>query len=126
MNLSDPWRNLPNKTAYHVPQFARRPMQVGLVANDWNLAPSLPNSVTFDGFMLDLTSSELSLQIKNNGDDSVTVSWPADPTSQLWFTPRLDSADWQPVVGTPVLGSNGRYSLTVPILGSGQYFRLRN
>jgi regulation of enolase protein 1 (concanavalin A-like superfamily) len=126
MNLSDPWRNLPAKTIYHVPQFAGQPMQVGLMAGDWNLAPSLPNSVTFDGFMLDLMSSELSLQIRNNGDGSVTVSWPADPNSQLWSTPSLDSPNWQPVGGTPTLGNNGRYSLSVPILVGRQYFHLRN
>ncbi len=126
LNLTDPWRNLPLKTVYHVPQFAGRPMQVGLMAGPWNFAPAPPNTVAFDGFMLDLTTSELSLQISDNHDDTVIVSWPADPDSVLQSTPTLVPPDWQPVVGTPALGSDGRFHLSVPMTEGAQYYRLRN
>ena len=126
LNLSDPWRNLPVKPVYHVPQFAGRPMQVGLMAEDWNLAPAPPNSVGFDGFMLDLTTSELSLQASDNGDGTVTVSWPADPNSVLLSSSTLSTPNWQPVGGTPALGNDGRFRLSVPIADGGEYFRLRN
>jgi hypothetical protein len=126
LNLTDPWQNLPFKTVYQVPQFAGRPMQVGLMAGDWNLAPAPPNSVGFDGFMLDLTTSELSLRVNYNNDGTVTVSWPADADSELQFSPALDNANWQRVPGTRVLGNDGRFQLSVPVAEGGEYFRLRN
>jgi hypothetical protein len=126
LNLSDPWRNLPLKTVYQVPQFAGRPMQVGLMAGDWNLSPAPPNSVGFDGFMLDLTTSELSLRLSTNGSATLTVSWPADPNSVLQSSASLDAPNWQPVSGTPVLGKNGRYNLSVTNAAAMQYFRIWN
>ena len=126
MNLSDPWWYLPLKLVLHVPQFASRPMQVGLMAGDWNLAPAPPNSVGFGGFMLDLTTSELPVQARDNSDGTVTVSWPADPGSELEFSPTLDTPNWQPVDGTPVLGNDGRFHLSVPVAEGGEFFRLRN
>jgi hypothetical protein len=126
LNLSDPWRKLPMKTVYQVPEFAGRPMQVGLMAGDWNLAPSPPNSAAFDGFMLDLTTSELSVLVSDNGDGTVTVSWAADPNSVLQSSATLTAPNWQPVGGTPALGNDGRFHLSVPIGNGGEYFRLRN
>jgi len=126
LNLSDPWHDLPLKPVYQVPQFAGRPMQVGLMAGDWNLSPAPPNSVGFDGFMLDLTTSELSLGISTNGFGTLTVSWPADPNAELQTSASLEAPNWQPVGGTPVLGDNGRYSLSVTKAAGAQYFRVRN
>lgn len=126
LNLSDPWQYLPIKTVYQVPEFAGRPMQVGFMAGDWNLAPAPPNSAAFDGFMLDLTTSELSLQVSDNGDGTVTVSWPPDPASELQSSPALDNPNWQRVGGTRMLGNDGRFHLSVPIAAGGEYFRLRN
>jgi Bacterial Ig-like domain (group 2) len=126
LNLSNPWQNLPLKPVYHVPQFAGRPMQVGLMAGDWNLAPAPPNSVSFEGFMLDLATSDLSLQATGNGAGTVTLSWPADPNSELEFSPTLDTPDWQPVGGTPTLDNDGQFHLSAPITGGGGFFRLRH
>jgi len=126
LNLNDPWRNLPLKPVFHVLQFAGRPMQVGLMAGDWNFSPAPPSSVAFEGFMLDMTTSELSLQANENGASTVSVSWPTDPNSELEFSPTLDTPNWQPVDGTPVLGNDGRFHLSVPVAKGGEFFRLRN
>jgi hypothetical protein len=125
-NPTDPWRNLPNRTVYHVGQFAGRPMQVGIAVNDWNFAPDPPNSASFDGFMLDLSASGLGVKIRADGGGSAIVSWPPDPNSVLESSPSLGLPDWQPAGGTPILGNDGRYGLTLPVLEDEHYFRLRN
>jgi hypothetical protein len=119
-NETEPWRQVPNRTHYSLAQFAGRPMQVGIMAGPWTGAAGTPRTVQFDRFMLDTTSgSPLSITTSGN---NVMLSWGPIP-GVLQSTSSLTPAQWLPVAGTPVLGSNG-YTLSLPLGNGPMFFRL--
>jgi hypothetical protein len=119
LNSTDPWKRLPNNTSYALPQFAGRPMQVGIMAGPWSGGQ---NTVRFDNFLLDITSGS-PLKVMISGPNLI-VSWPPVPGT-LQHSTTLSSPNWQNVPGTPVLDSNG-YSLTFPATPGGtDFFRLK-
>ena len=119
LNPTDPWKRLPNGTSYALPQFANRPMQVGIAAGPWS--GGTPNTVRFDSFLLDIVGGS-QLKVSASGSN-LTISWPAIPGT-LEHATSLTAPSWQTVPGTPVLDNNG-YSLTVPATGGTDFFRLR-
>jgi hypothetical protein len=122
LNPTDPWKRTPNNVLYQLPQFAGRPMQVGIAAGPWTGGGGAQNTVNFDNFMLDITSGS-PLTIKPSGSNLI-VSWPAIPGT-LEHSTSLSSPNWQLVPGTPTLDTTG-YSLTVPTSpGGNDFFRLR-
>jgi hypothetical protein len=118
---TDAWRQVPNKTHYSLAQFAGQPMQVGIMAGPWSNPAGATRTVRFDSFMLDTTTGSR-LQIAKSGNN-VIVSWPAIPGAVLQSTGSLNPVNWQTVPGTPTLSQNG-YSLTLPLGGGPQFFRL--
>jgi hypothetical protein len=54
---------------------------------------------------------------------NVTVSWPPIPGATLKSATSLAPQNWQPELGTPVLGPDG-YSLTLPLGPTPKFFRL--
>ncbi len=123
-SLTDTWKQVPNKTHYSLPEFAGQPMQVGLMAGPWNGGGGVGSdfrTVRFDNFMLDSTTGS-PLQIKVLGAN-VTISWPPIPNATLQSSTGLVPTNWQPVPGTPTLGTTG-YSLTVPLGAGPRFFRL--
>jgi hypothetical protein len=122
LNPTDPWKQVPNKTHYSIPQFAGRPMQVGIMAGPWTGGSGTPQTVHFENFMLDATSGS-PLQITRTGPATVTVSWPPIPNAILQSSDNLVPANWQTVPGVPTLGPDG-YSLSLPIGPAARFFRL--
>lgn len=116
------WVQLPNKTTYSHSYFAGQPMQVGLMSGPWTGGGGPPgNTVRFEDYMLDIVGGS-PLTITKSGT-SYIVSWPPI-TGTLQQSSSLSPQNWQPVAGTPVLGTNG-YSLTVPATpGGADFFRL--
>jgi hypothetical protein len=118
-----PWRLTPAKVSFSgsgaLPDFAGQPMQVGI-----QVTPYLAGLYAqFEHFMLNVGSG-LILQASVAGRN-ITLTWPADPNAKLQSTVNLSPSNWQPVVGTPALGTNG-YSLSVPVAPGHQFFRLVN
>ncbi len=119
LSETDPWRRIPNNTAYRIIEMAGRPMQVGVMAGPWS---ANQRTVRFSRFMLDY-SSGAELKITASGGN-VTLRWPADPNLVLEYSPSLSEPDWDTVPGIPALDTEG-YMLTWPI-GTGElFFRLR-
>ena len=117
LNQTDPWKRTPNNILYQLPQFAGRPMQVGIMAGPWGNQ----NTVEYEHFMLDITTGS-PLTVKPDGLGNLIVSWPAIPGT-LQHSTSLSTPNWQTVPGTAVLDTNG-FSLTVPKSGSTDFFRL--
>jgi hypothetical protein len=116
-----PWLNIPLLTSYQAPEFAGQPMQVGLMSGAWWQDGGITSrSVWFEHFMLDKVTGS-PLQITHSGA-TVTLSWPAI-AGTVQHTTSLSPANWQPVGGIPVLGTNG-YSLTIPRGAGPDFFRL--
>jgi len=56
---------------------------------------------------------------------NIVLSWPASTgASQLYSAPSFESGAWSPVSGQPVI-INDRFVMTVPLSGTGAYFRLQ-
>jgi hypothetical protein len=121
LNPTDPWKRLPNNTSYSLPQFAGRPMQVGLASGPFTGGGGTTRTVRFENFLLDITGGS-PLTVSRSGAN-VIVSWPPIPGT-LQQSTSLTSQNWQPVPGTPVLDTNG-YSLTIPASGGTDFFRLK-
>jgi hypothetical protein len=118
---TEPWRQVPNKTHYSIAQFAGQPMQVGIAAGPFTGVNGAQRTTRFERFMLDGTSGS-PLQITKAGVNA-TLSWPPIPGA-LESTDVLPPFSWQPVAGSPTLGTNG-YSLNVPInFATNKFFRL--
>jgi hypothetical protein len=115
-----PWINIPLLTSYQVPEFAGQPLQVGLMSGAWTFDGATERTVRFEHFMLDKTTGS-PLRISYSGGN-VTLSWPAI-AGTVQHTSNVSPANWQPVGGTPVLGTNG-YSLTIPGGATTDFFRL--
>jgi hypothetical protein len=115
-----PWINIPLLTSYQIPEFAGQPMQVGLMTGSWTFDGVTTRTVLFEHFMLDKATGS-PLEITYSGG-SVTLSWPPI-AGTVQHTSSLAPTNWQPVGGTPVLGTNG-YSLTIPRGAGPDYFRL--
>jgi hypothetical protein len=119
---TDPWRRLPNNTAYQIAQLSGRPMQVGVMAGPWTGTGGVQRTVQFGSFMLDYSTGS-TLHVSVSGG-SVLLSWPPDPNLVLEASPSLSLPDWQPVSGAPQLDANG-YSLTIPWTTDDRFFRLK-
>jgi hypothetical protein len=125
---TEPWRLTPGKLAFTgslaLPDFAGRPMQVGIQMTPYTGGPpGSPLTATFEHYMLNLEAG-LPLQYSASGGN-INLSWGPDPNAKLLSSPSLSSPNWQPVPGTPVMGING-FSLSVPIGPGNQFFRLAN
>lgn len=121
-----PWHATPGKLSFSggtaLPDFAGQPMQVGIQLTPYTAGPVGTNlSAQFEHFMLDLESG-LALTYTIVGQN-ILLQWPPDPNAILQSTTSLKPTNWQPVPGTPALGTNG-YSLSVPIGPGNQFFRL--
>jgi hypothetical protein len=120
INATDPWRPIPNKTAFHQTEFAGAPMQVGLMAGPWWWTSGDNRTVMFEHFMLD--AAPLLLQVSRSGGN-IDLSWPAVPGVVLQQTLSLIPANWQPVPGTLVTNA-GLVTISVPMTNAATFFRL--
>jgi regulation of enolase protein 1 (concanavalin A-like superfamily) len=118
VDSTQPWRLLPNKTAFQQAQFAGAPMQVGIMAGPWSGAN---RTVSFEQFMLDKTTGS-PLQCNVVGGNAI-LSWPPMPNAQVQSTTNVASPSWEAVPGTPTLGPSG-YTLFVPLTSGNKFFRL--
>ncbi len=83
------------------------------------------NTFVVDNFSV--TGQELPLLlISQPSPPQATLSWPTNTAAFiLESTPVLPASTWAPVTNSPVIGSNGFFSVTVLSTNAGQYFRLR-
>jgi hypothetical protein len=117
MNETDPWRKVPNKTHYSIPEFVGQAMQVGIMSGPWGG----PSTVQFEKFMLDTGLPTLSIALAVSGNN-IEVSWPAG-SGTLQYTLSLSPANWLPVTTTPVT-VNGTSQVTLPVTASSSFYRL--
>jgi len=55
----------------------------------------------------------------------ILISWPAGGDFNLESRPQVGAGAWSPVTTPPTL-SGGRYSVTLPVSGFSQFYRLRS
>jgi len=119
-NLTDAWKQVPNRTHYSIPQLAGKPMQVGLMAGAWDGANAAQRQVSFEHFLLDVLPPSLTATGSNG---NVNVTWPTGGAFTLQATPTLNPPLWQNVTAA-LTSTNGIESVTVPITNSTEFFRL--
>jgi regulation of enolase protein 1 (concanavalin A-like superfamily) len=117
---TEPWRPAPNGTTYSIADFQGVPMQVGLLAGNFNSGVTAVSQ--FDSFLLDVVVPKPTLQVSKSGNN-IVISWPAGP-GVLQLTPTLNPANWV-TNGLPVpVTVNGTSSVTLPITNAASFFRL--
>ena len=121
-NATDPWQPSKAKQTFSVANFAGLPVQAGIQDGGFDSGNIVVGQ--FDHFMLDASPSAGGLTVTPAGAN-VLISWPAVPGGSytLQSSPSLAPASWTPVGGSPVF-SNGLDTMTVPISGGTQFFRL--
>ncbi|MGA2542699.1 MAG: hypothetical protein ABSG78_14215 [Verrucomicrobiota bacterium] len=115
-----PWTMVQTEVAgtpfYVIPQVAGVPMQVGIADMSYNALCW----AKFDSFMLDAAPTSISLV--NNGNGTLTLSWPATPGfAHLYSSPTIP-AKFTLVNGVTITTANGISAATVPISGIGDLY----
>jgi hypothetical protein len=121
LNVTDPWRRVPNNTTYTIPEFAGQPMQVGIAAGPFSGNAGAQRTVHFDTFMLDV--GKANLKIASSGSN-VLLTWVPTAGVSLQYSLLVSPTTWLPVTGTPIATNGALVTVSIPATNTTTFFRL--